>query len=261
MPANNYTIYLVNQSLDTQIFSCFLQRPDVLANRRVFDVTNLIIAVPSRSEGSDCFVIPQQLAVAAGASNQPVGANAQISSNLIKNAGLGDQFSAEYFNAPPPMGPTLTQSGKGAAPGQISISANAFDQAPNEAQGWFANMSFGIKTGSGFMGMTWSPSPNQTNNLTPVWGFLVTASAYYRNYLVRSAFVSNTSAQAQLTIPRDFLYGAATVTYTTNGSWLVTPGRPPAGLHLVGASTGALADAHRALTQAHSDLITLAGER
>lgn len=257
MPANDYTIYLVNQSSGTQIFSCFLQRPAELAGRSsVFDVTNLRLGVRSFSEGSDYFVIPQQLAVAVGASNQPVGANAQIVSNRTLNAAPGDQFSAEYVTVPPPMGPALTRSGTGAAPGKISISANPFDQASNEAQGWFANMSFGIQTGSGFMGVTWSPSPNQTNDLTPVWGFLVTAQAYSKNSLVSFAVDANTSAQ--LTAPKDFLNGAATVTYTATGGWQVTPGKPQPGPRLVRASTGSLADAHRSLTQAHSALIALA---
>jgi hypothetical protein len=258
MPVNAYTIYLVNRSSRTQIFSCFLQRPAELADRpSVFDVTNLSLGVRSSSGGSDYFVIPQQLVVAVGASNQPVGANAQIVSNRTLNADPGDQFSADYVNVPPSMGPTLTQSGTSAAPGQISISANAFNQPSNEAQGWFANMSFGVQTGSGFMGMTWSPSPNQTNDLTPVWGFFVTAKAYYSNYLVTFATGSNTSAQ--LTAPKDFLYDAATVTYTATGGWQVTPGKPQAGPQLVRASTDSLADAHRSLTQAHSDLIALVG--
>ena len=258
MSTNDYTIYLVNQSSGTQIFSCFLQRPAELANRSsVFDVTNLRLGVRSYSGGSDYFVIPQQLAVAVGASNQPVGENARIVSNRTLNADLGDRFSAEYVTVPPAMGPTLAKSGTGAAPGQISISANAFDQASNEAQGWFANMSLGVQTGSGFMGMTWSPSPNQTNDLTPVWGFLVTAQAYYNNSLIRVDTGSNKGAQ--LTAPKDFLYGAAIVTYTATGVWQVTPGKPQAGPQLVRASTGSLADAHRSLTRAHSALIALGG--
>jgi len=259
MPANAYTIYLVNRSSGTQIFSCFLQRPAELADRpNVFDVTNLSLGVRSSSEGSDYFVIPQQLVVAVGASNQPVGANAQIASNRTLNADLGDQFSADYVTVPPAMGPTLTQSGTGGAPGQISISVNAFNQASNEAQGWFANMSFGVQTGNGFMGMTWSPSPNQTNDLTPVWGFWVTAQAYHGNQLVM--FATSSSTRAQVTAPKDFLYGEATVTYTATGTWQVTPGKPTPSL-LAGAAMnmGSLADAHRSLTQAHSNLIALVG--
>jgi hypothetical protein len=258
--AANYTIYLVNQSSGTQIFSCFLQRPAELAgNRSVFDVTNLSLGVASYSQASNYFVIPQQFAVAAGASNQPVGANAQIVSNLILNADLGDQFSAVYANAPPKMAPMLTLSGTEASPNQISITSNGFNQGSNESQGWFSNMSFGVNTASGFMGMTWSPSPAQTTTLTPRWGFSVTAQAYNRNYLALAMFASVSNNGAQLTAPNDFQYGAATVTYTVTGGWQVTPGEPgePAGAQLAGASIGSLADAHRFLARAHSDLITL----
>jgi hypothetical protein len=256
--ATNYTIYLVNQSSGTQIFSCFLQRPAELAgSRSVFDVTNLTLGVPSNSKASNYFVIPQQFVVAAGASNQPVGANAQIVSNLILNADLSDQFSAAYVNSPPNMAPTLTLSGQEASPNQISIASNGFNQGSNENLGWFSNMSFGVNTASGFMGMTWSPSPAQTTTLTPLWGFSVTAKAYNTNYLALFASAFNNSAQ--LIAPNDFQYGAATVTYTATGGWQVTPGKP-AGAQLAAASIGSLADAHRFLARAHSDLITLVGE-
>jgi len=259
--ADNYTIYLVNQSSGTQIFSCFLQRPAELAgSRSVFDVTNLSLGVASYSQASNHFVIPQRFAVAAGASNQPVGANAQIVSSLILNADPSNQFSAVYKNARPNMAPTLTLSGQEASPNQISIASNGFNQGSNENLGWFSNMSFGVNTAPGFMGMTWSPSPAQTTTLTPLWGFSVTAQSYNRNYLALALFASVANHSAQLTAPNDFQFGAATVTYTATGGWQVTPGKP-AGAQPAGASMGSLADAHRSLARAHSDLITLVSEQ
>jgi hypothetical protein len=254
--ADNYTIYLVNRSSTTQLFWCFLQQPVELAGQPgVFANSAASLAVPSNSPAQNFFTIPAQFVVGAGASNNAVGLNVKVTSAITLDAQLTEQYKAVYANVPPNMGPTLTLSGTDASPTQISIAANGFNQGSNENQGWFSNMSFGVNTASGFMGMTWSPSPAQTTTLTPTLSFYVAVGSYGANTLAGYTAISNTSAK--LTTPGSFSLNAATVTYTVTGGWQVTPGKPA---KFAGASIDSLADAHRFLTQAHSDLITLAGE-
>jgi hypothetical protein len=255
--ADNYTIYLVNQSTTTQLFWCFLQQPVELAGQPgVFANSAASLAVASNSPAQNFFTIPAQFVVGAGASNNAVGLNVKVTSSITLNAGLTDQYSAVYANVPPNLGPTLTQSGTGASPTQISIASNGFNQGSNESQGWFSNMSFGVNTAAGFMGMTWSPSPAQTTTLTPTLSFYVAVGSYSANTLAEYTTFSNTAAQ--LTTPGSFYLNAATVTYTSTGTWTITPGKPSA--QVMRASIDSLAEAHRFLTQAHSDLITLVGE-
>jgi len=254
---DHYTIYLENQSSGPQLFWCFLQAPVELAGKSgVFANSAASLAVVPNSPDQNCFTIPAQFVVGAGASNDAVEPNVKVTSSITLNANLTDQFSAVYADAPPNMGPALKLSGTAADTKQISIKPNGFNQASNENNGWFSNMSFGVHTAAGFMGMTWSPFPAQTVTLTPTLSFYVAAGTYGANTLAEYTAISNTSAQ--LTTPDSFKYNAAIVTYTATGGWEVTPGKPPSARSA--AALASLADAHRSLTQAHSDLITLVGE-
>lgn len=260
--ADNYTIYLVNKSAGDQIFWCFLQEPVELAGQAgVFANSAASLAVVPNYPGENYFTIPVQFVVGAGASNNAVGLNVRVTSAITQNAGLTDQFSAEYATSPPNKGPNLTMIGNGAAPTQISIASNGFNQAGNENQGWFSNMSFGINTAAGFMGMTWSPFPSQTRTLTPILNFYVAVGSFGASTLAAYTTVSNKSAH--LTTPNSFLRNEATVTYTPTGTWLVTPGKPPKASLFAGAipAIDSLVDAHLYLARAHADLITLGGER
>ncbi|NJL27716.1 MAG: hypothetical protein HC897_07390 [Thermoanaerobaculia bacterium] len=255
---DTYTIYLINEGASTQNFWCFLQRPQELVDDpNVFANSSTQLAVPPNSPAINTFTIPVQYVVGAGASNHAVGLGIQVTSTTTVNAELNDEFSATYADVPPPLGPTLTQSGTGAGPNQISIASNAFNQVNNEANGWFSNMSFGIQTAQGFMGMTWSPSPSQTTTLTPTLQFYVAVGSYGSNTLASWNTVSNTSAQ--LTVPYSFALRKATVTYTATGQWQVTPGAPPAAQLARASQLSGVVDAHRSLSQAHSDLISLLG--
>ncbi|HEY3568614.1 MAG TPA: hypothetical protein VGP73_11835 [Thermoanaerobaculia bacterium] len=258
--ADNYTIYLVNKSAGDQIFWCFLEQPVELKSQAgVFANSAASLAVVPNYPGENYFTIPAQFVVGAGASNNAVGLNVRVTSAITQNANLTDQFSAEYTTVPPNKGPNLTLTGNGGKPTEISIASNGFNQANNENLGWFSNMSFGINTANGFMGMTWSPFPSQTRTLTPTLKFYVAVGSYGANTLAAYTTVSNQSAQ--LTTPRDFLRNEATVTYTATGTWLVTPGKPKASLFAGAATTmDSLVDAHRYLARAHADLITLGGE-
>jgi hypothetical protein len=257
--ADNYTIYLVNRSTEAQIFWCFLQEPVGLAGQSgVFANSAASVSVIPDYEGENYFTIPAQYVVGAGASNNAVGLDVKVTSAITRNANLTNNFSAEYKEAPPNQGPSLTLTDKKAGDNEIWIAANAFNRASNENQGWFSNMSFGVNTATGFMGMTWSPSPSTTRKLIPILNFYVAVGEYGANTLAEYTTVSNDSAQLT---QRSFERLAATVTYTAKGGWEITKGKPKPSLLARSATTiGSLVDAHRYMTRAHSDLIRLGGE-
>lgn len=222
MSANEYTIYLVNNSATTQEFWCFLDRPEELVNDpSVFANSNTYLTVPARSPAINTFTIPIQYVAGAGASNKAVGLNIKVDSNITKHVELKDTWEINY--APPRMGPEMQKTSTSSPEKTVSLKSNAFNRSDNEANGWFSNMSFGIKTSEGFMGMTWSPNPQTTRTLTPKFKFYVTTGTYGENELASWQTVSNHAAEIS---PRDFQHNQATVTLTEDGSWKVTPGKP-----------------------------------
>ncbi len=222
--ATEYTIYLINQMTTTQVFWCFLQPPvELVGVPGVYANSNVSLGVAPNSPATNTFTIPVQYLVGAGASNNAVGLNVKIDSTITADAALKDKFLATYRDVPPDMGPTLAKY-SAAPPQSVAISTNPFNQKNNEANGWFASMSFGIQTLQGFIGMTWSPSPNQTRMLTPKLKFYVAVGSYSANTLAEWTTVSNDAVS--LIVPDSFDLRESTVTYTPTGEWQVTPGAP-----------------------------------
>jgi hypothetical protein len=249
---DQYTIYLVNRSAQTQVFWCFLQPPHELINDPgVFANSSASLAVMSNSPAQNRFIVPAgRYTVGAGASNFAVGLNVRLVSSVTANAGLQDTWQAAYTTAPPNRGPTLTRAGAQAPANTIAIASNAFNKMQNESNGWFSNQSFGIQTAQGFIGMTWSPSPQQTRTLTPTLAFYVTTGNFGSNALASWYEISNSAAAIHA--PADFQFGSCTVAYTVNGEWTVTPGAPP---------THALAQEPSGLpSEAHNELQAQLGE-
>lgn len=258
--STNYTIYLVNESSSTQNFWCFLARPDELVDDpAVFANSSTSLAVASQAPGINTFTIPVQYVVGAGASNNAVGLNILINSSITNNANLKDTWLAEYATVPPNMGPSMKKTGDAAPPNTIAIKSNAFNQANNEANGWFSNMSFGIKTNQGFIGMSWSPSPQHKRTLTPKLKFYVATGTYSSNTLASWSDVSNDSAE--ISVPYDFQYNCCTVTLTDTGGWVVKPGKPSLAKLLAKGTIdyfNSLIQSHRSLAKAHADIVALA---
>jgi hypothetical protein len=220
-----YTIYLVNNTASTQQFWCFLAPPDELASDPgVFANSSTTLAVASQSESINTFTIPVQYVVGAGADNQAVGLSIKVASTITKKAELQQTWEAGYATVPPNLGPTLTLTTQTSKPNTIAIKSSAFNQGENESNGWFSNMSFGLQTKQGFIGMTWSPSPQQTRTLTPKLEFYVATGSFSQNELASWTDVSNGSAL--IAVPGDFRLNKTTVTLTELGGWLVTPGAP-----------------------------------
>jgi len=248
-----YTIYIVNESSSTQNFWCFLERPEELASDpSVFANSSASLAVGSYQPGTNTFTIPVQYVVGAGASNREVGLGVKISSSVTNNANLQDAWEVDYVTVPPNQGPTMQKLGRKSLENTIAIKSNAFDQGKNENNGWFSNMSFGIQTAQGFIGMTWSANPQQTRTLTPKLKFYVAVGSFGSNNLANWTNVSNNSAE--LLTPSSFKYNKTTVTYTSDGSWIVTPGAPPDRSDYIRS----LIQSHNYISKAHADLVALA---
>jgi hypothetical protein len=225
---DTYTIYLQNQSASPQDFWCFLAPPEQLTNNAaVFANSSASIEVAPNYAGVNEFVIPIQYVVGAGGSNQAVGLNIEIISQVSNDASLTDTWNADYVNAPPNQGPTMALAGTKQKSTDIAIVTNGFNKITNEQNGWYSNQTFGIESQSGFIGMTWSPDPATTTILTPQLTFYIAVGKYGSNKLANYDEFSNTSAV--INAPSSFdEVNNCTVTYTQAGGWEITQGKPGA---------------------------------
>ncbi|ESA35921.1 hypothetical protein N836_10350 [Leptolyngbya sp. Heron Island J] len=252
-----YTIYLVNESASSQTFWCFLKRPEELASDpQVYANSSTNLTVGSFQPGINTFTIPVQYQVGAGASNKAVGLDIKVNSGVSNDADLGDTWEADYVTVPPKQGPTMQKLSSDPSKKSIAIASNAFDRGKNEGNQWFSNMSFGIETSQGFIGMTWSPSPQQTRTLTPKLKFYVAIGSYGNNTLADWTTVSNNAAE--ISVPGSFKYNETTVTYTSTGAWKVEPGKPSAMILTEGNVMNTLIQSHENMSKAHADLIAWA---
>lgn len=220
----DYKIYLVNEGSTSKNFWCFLQQPEGVSSSDVYANSNTMLSVLPNYGGTNRFTIPLQYVVGAGASNKAVGLDIKIDSSFIQNSELEQLWDADYATAPPNQGPVISlDSGATSPANTLGIKSNDFDRVQNENEHWYSNMSFGIQSANGFLGVTWSPSPSDTSTITPKFAFYVATGDYTSNNLADMTTISNTSAQIELT---DFKNLEATVTLTSKGKWLVAPGAP-----------------------------------
>lgn len=258
-----YTIYLINESDEDQNFWLFLTPPKELASEpKVFaNSSACLMLAAGHTDATNKFEVPVQYVVGAGASNRAVALNVQIESNVVHPASLKQKWEAHYHDAPPNQGPSLKLSEDEGADGTICIQSNGFNQINNQANHWYSSMSFGIQTESGFVGMTWSPSPSTTRTLTPKLTFYVATGSYGASSLADYTTVSN--GCAVLEVSSDFHDNEATVTLNSRGAFVVTPGAPPKSALAAASDKSSavhhLLQSHALLCEAHAGLIGLVG--
>lgn len=224
--STKYTIYLVNQSVNSQLFWAFLSAPAVSNNPQVFANSNTSLRIAGSSGDLNSFTIPVQYVVGAGASNNAVGLNTVITSNATRNANLQQLWNVAYATTPPNEGPTVPQSPAGESPSDtLAMKTNAFDQPLNRTNGWFENMSFGVKTSDGFMGVTWVPDPSKTYTIRPKLVFYITVGDYSNYSLADINSVANDSAVLNTSTDFD-LNKICTVVYSNQGQWSHFKGMP-----------------------------------
>ncbi|PIF31486.1 hypothetical protein CLU81_1976 [Flavobacterium sp. 9] len=220
---NHYTIYLKNEGSDAKNFWCFLEKPVGVPDSAVFANSSATLNVVPDYGGTNKFVIPVQYSLAAGASNEEVGLGVQIETSIFRKAELKQTWEAKYATIPPNQGPELNLvQGQKSPDDTIALLSNNFNKKVNENGKWFSNMSFGIQTQNGFLGVTWSPSPDDQNTITPKFSFYIATGSFTNYELADISTISRKSAKVELS---DFKNLEATVTLTATGDWLVTPGR------------------------------------
>ncbi|WP_187367253.1 hypothetical protein [Massilia mucilaginosa] len=255
---NEYKIYLVNNGASKKQFWCFFAKPESLRDDpKVFANSTVSLAVEPKHRGLNSFTIPVQYVLGAGSSNKPVGLDVAIESTISSKVALRDTWTAEYFDAPPKQGPNMNHM---AAREQgevesILYKSNAFNKVQNELNSWYSSMSFGILTDAGFIGMSWSPDPDDTKDIVPKLSFFIATGEYSSSKLASFTTISSKAAEVTL---KDFDNFEATVTLGPAGKWTVTPGRPPITPALDGPAQtrlDGLVQSHVQLTDAHRSLL------
>ncbi len=225
MPTN-YTIYLVNKSVNSQQFWAFLAPPVVTSGPELFANSNTSLQIPGLSSNLNSFTIPVQYIVGVGASNNAVGLNTVITSNATRNTELGQGWAVTYATVPPNQGPDLSGAALSSAT-SITMTSNAFNQQTNQANSWYESMTFGVKTQSGSLGITWVPDPSKEYIITPTLTFYIAVGNFSSNQLASIAAIS-TGSQA-LSTPSSFdALGRCTVVYSATGQFSTYTGVPKA---------------------------------
>ena len=244
---NAYKIYIVNQSPNVQTFWSFLAEPEAAIGSEVYANSSYFISVlPNIPGQTNLFQIPLQYKVGVSVFNQTVAEGIHITYTQLLNSNLNQSWKAEFFPPAERRGPVLTPDGT-ATPSTIDIITNSYDKAAEAPNNWYNSMSFGVGSPSNFMGLTWSPDPSMTYTIKPNVQFYIAVGNYQSDVLVDINAISNTSASvAQSDFDQTL---SCTVTYHSDGTWSVTPGKPQNG-----AVTNLL-EAHVALSKAHQSLV------
>jgi hypothetical protein len=249
-----YKINLFNLQNQTQKFWCFLSAPKSNIDSTVYANSNTAINVSTYTGSQKAsFTVPLQYKVEVGATNKAVGLNTLIESSDTHDSDLEVEWKASYYQKKDDKTPpTLALSGQTAPAGQLAIVTNSYNKNDEPLNKWYGNMSFGIETETGFIGVSWSPNPTFTYKLEPIVNFYVAVGDYSQNKLANITAISSTSANiTQKSFDGNY---ECTVIYQPDGSWVVKPGyAPPASLNLLST----MVSAHAELISAHKNLVEL----
>lgn len=221
--ADLYEIYLVNQRETEETFWCFLSKPEVQVTVTTYANSSTSLRLSGKSTGRHKFVIPVQYVAGAGNTQKAVGLNVLVDSSDHKDLNMGETLEVK-FPEPPPKAAAILQRQKDGAEDKISVKTLPFNPEKFKDNNWFPNLSFGIETQDGFIGMTWEPKPNQSYVIKPKLSFYVATGDYSENLLAEWASVSRDVPKIAAD---DFDSNkACTVTLKIDGSWDVKAGKP-----------------------------------
>ncbi|ELX09921.1 hypothetical protein Jab_2c20050 [Janthinobacterium sp. HH01] len=254
--ATDYTIYIINKAAEKKNFWCFLDTPAMSGGGKVYANSSANLNVESDSEDTNSFTIPLQYSVGAGASNKAVGLDVLVQSHLVKDAELGQVWNADYATMPDKAGPKLQLDDGATSPGKtLGIVTNDFDEGANDAGKWYQSQTFGINSESGFMGVTWKPSPDDDCIITPKFAFYIATGSFASNKLADMTTVSVHSAKVTL---EDFSRAnEAWVVLDSKGKWHVSKTDPALTQRI---SMHKLLDSHNQVVQAHAQLVAYASD-
>lgn len=218
-----YTIHLKNMQKKDNTFWCFLDLPVSEIAPEVYANSSANLTVSKYKKGQDdSFSIPLQYVIKAGASNQAVELNTRIQSSIVQDTDLGKAWHDNYNH--PNKGPSLYLADDKPTPAnnEVDIWTNNFDKDKEPLKNWYSNLTFGVQSQNGFMGVTWSPDPSQRYRIEPKVQFYVATGSYESNQLADITAISATSAS----IDEDSFDGnnECTVTLKSDGNWIVEPG-------------------------------------
>ena len=244
-----YTIHLRNTQANKQPFWCFLSEPESGINAKVFANSSANLTVPTYTGSQDnYFSIPLQYMVQAGASNNAVGLNTRIVSNVKEDTDLGLGWLATYF--PLNEGPTLDQEGT-CPTDELDITTNNFDKSKEPLNKWYGNLTYGVKSQNGFMGVTWSPDPGKLYRIKPKVQFYVSVGDFSSNTLADMTAIS--SAAASITENSFDGNYECTVVLNTDGTWKVFKGN----LNQSVSALEKLMESHLHMSSAHAAMVDL----
>lgn len=249
-----YKINLYNSEGSAQRMWCFLSEPESDISAEVYANSDSSLTVPTfTGSEQNSFTIPLQYSVQVGASNNAIGLDIQIDSSVTKNTDLGVEWFAAYTqdkeeNIPPTLEKVST-----APDNQLAITTNEYDKSAESLNSWYGNMTYGVESAQGFIGVTWSPDPAKTYEIKPKVTFYVSIGSYQSNTL---ADINSIASSAAVITEDDFDgNNECTVTRNVDGSWSVMPGNvSPDDLS---SSELLLLNSHLSLVTAHKELVKL----
>ncbi|NHZ61488.1 hypothetical protein [Massilia genomosp. 1] len=248
-----YKIHIVNQSMATQDFWCFLSAPEMNVGSTVYANSAANLSVVPNSPSDNSFTIPLQFSIGADASNLAVGLNVVVDSKVTENVELGQAWTAGYATTPPAQGPTLAMASQGGPSTSLSIASNHFNAGINAGNNWYESQSFGVESAQGFMGVTWAPNPGDVTTITPTLSFYVATGTFSANALAEMNTISGDCA----TISTNQFSGSneAWVMLDSQGYWHVSSTNPGSSGN---ANVDLLIHSHAKLAIAHAQLVNYA---
>ncbi|OCA52954.1 hypothetical protein [Photorhabdus namnaonensis] len=250
-----YKIYIINQQDKKKKFWCFLSEPQSEVSDKVFANSSTYMTLSKYEIGDEnAFIIPLEFKLKASSHNKVVGMSSKISTHSLKDIELGSIWKAEFDSSDEHINPYLSKLSEETEPNQVGIKINGFDLTEQEINQWYSCLTFGIKSGAGFIGYSWLPSPSDTYHIQPKIKFYVKTGEYIENQLIKMSDVSSDSAF--ITEENFDKRKECTVIYTTTGEWKVKPGKPSQLLH-DNSLVESLVSAHINLTASHSALVEL----
>lgn len=221
--ADELTIHVVSDSSTKETFWCFLAKPEQLdTGNEIYANSNARLTIAGGSSPEASFTIPVQFSLAAKSVNRPIGLGVKVSTRQSENVELEESWKATFYTSDEHQAPDLVEIGDPASENTINYASSPFSPDNVIKNDWYPTQSYGMKTAAGFVGLTWDARPNKTVKIEPLVEFYITVAEYSAGTLANLTTVSTDAAKVKL---KDFRGGAVTVTYTSTGEWVVTPGK------------------------------------
>lgn len=221
---NTYSIYVQNHTSINQTFWLFMSQPEKLSvNSKIYANSSARVTLPAKSKHVTMFEIPIQYKLGARSENKAAGLDVRVSSRNTQNVEIEQVWEAKFSTDASNMAPSLKQFGGKAKKGEIDFLSNDFSPSEAKLNRWYPIQTFGLETGTGFVGMSWEAQPSDLVSISPNLKFFVNTGSFTANTLADYTSVKRNAAE----INEDSFDGySVTVTLEETGKWSVKRGRP-----------------------------------